>query len=147
MQFGHPKTLDDAIDLGVEYETFEAGQTVRKPPATMAGVASDQNNPLSKYDSRIQSEILELVKVSKANANAIANLTKTVQDSKSIQINSPKKFQKGIDWKRKACYLCHEVGHYQDKCPQKSGDTDLKQTNPTAQLNIKGLSLGPKAQP
>ena len=147
VQFGHPKTLDDAIDLGVEYETFEAGQTVRKPPATVAGVTSDQNDPLSKYGSRIQSEISELVKLSKANANALANLTKAVQDSQSNQINSPKKFQKGTDWKRKACYLCHEVGHYQDKCPQKSGDTDLKQPNQTGQLNMKGLSLGPKAQP
>ena len=147
VQFGHPKTLDDAIDLGVEYETFEAGQTVRKPPATMAGVASDQNDLLSKYDSRIQLEMSELVKVSKANDNATANLTKTLQDSQSIQIKSLKKFQKGIDRKHKACYLCHEVGHYLDKCPKKSGDTDLKQTNQTAQLNIKGLSLGPKAQP
>ena len=53
VQFGHPKTLDDAIDLGVEYETFEAGQTVRKPPATMAGVC--YRNMILGYSWKCQS--------------------------------------------------------------------------------------------
>ena len=42
VQFGHPESLDAAIDLAVEFESLESVQVIQKPPSNrVAPVAPD----------------------------------------------------------------------------------------------------------
>ena len=82
IQFGHPKTLDEAIDLAVECEAFEGVSFVRKPSVVTAGVKLED----ASSDSKLQSQIAELVSTSKANAEAIEMLSQTLSGLNMLKV-------------------------------------------------------------
>ena len=175
VQFGHPMTLDAAIDLAIEYESFENVRANRKPPGTISPVFSD-GGPTASAQSPVDPELLRLVRT---NAEAIEKLNKAVVTQNAASLDSPQrprqnqkrpelKFnesnakraaaeraqaeQKEVNRQNGACFRCSEKGHFARQCPQNprnqiAAPRTPAQTQTEAEtLNKKGLPLGPTEQ-
>ena len=69
VSFWHPENLVEAIDLAVEFESFEGNQLIKKPSGTTANVVAG-------VTGEIAATVLgKLVEASKENAEAINKLT------------------------------------------------------------------------
>ena len=157
VSFAHPENLDEAIDLAVEFESFEGNQSIKKPSGTTANVVAgvtEENSGTS--DSRLQATVLsELVKASKENAEAISKLNQAIQNLSKNQSNSRNREQgkDKQDKPRGACFLCSQMDHYANLCPQNpknAGSQTVKASNGTGigdNLNQNGLGSGPTVQP
>ena len=82
VSFAHPENLDEAIDLAVEFESFEGNQSIKKPSGTTANVVAGVTEEISGIsDYKLQATVLsELVKASKENAEAISKLNQAIQN-------------------------------------------------------------------
>ena len=163
VSFMHPENLDEAINLAVEFESFEGNQSIKKPSGTTATVVArvtEENSETS--DSKLQDTVLsELVKACKENAEAISKLNQAIQNLSKNQSNSGNReqrkdqnfrpYRQGKPWG--ACYLCSQMDHYANLCPRNpknAGSQTVKQSNGTGigdNLNQKGLGSGPTVQP
>ena len=96
VSLAHPENLDEAIDLAVEFESFEGNQLIKKPSGTTANVVAgvtEENSETSDY--KLQATVLsELVKASKENAEAISKLNQAIQNLSKNQSNSGNREQK-----------------------------------------------------
>ena len=163
VSFAHPENLDEAIDLAVEFESFEGNQSIKKPSGTTATVVAgvtEENSGTS--DSKLQATLLgELVKACKENAEAIGKLNQAIQNLSKKQSNSGNREQ-GKDQNfrryrkdkpRGACFLCSQTDHYANLCPRNpknAGSQTVKPSNGTGtgdNLNQNGLGSGPTVQP
>ena len=135
VQFGHPMTLDAAIDLAIEYESFENVRANRKPQGTVSPVFSE-SGPTGSKQSPMDPELLRLVRT---NAEAIEKLNKAVVTQNAASLDSPQrprqnqkrpelKFnesnakraaaeraqaeQKEVNRQNGACFRCSEKGHF-----------------------------------
>ena len=127
VSFAHPENLDEAIDLAVEFESFEGNQSIKKPSGTTATVVAgvtEESSGISDY--KLQAAVLsELVKASKENAEAISKLNQAIQNLSKNQSSSgnreqgkDKSFKRyRQDKPRGACFLCSQTDHYANLCP------------------------------
>ena len=163
VSFAHPENLDKAIDLAVEFESFEGNQSIKKPGGTsgtvVAGV-TEENLGISDY--KLQATVLsELVKASKENAEAISKLNQAIQNLSKNQSNSGNREQ-GKDQNfmryrqdglRGACFPCSQTDHYANLCPRNpknAGSQTVKSSNGPGtgdNLDQNGLGSGPTFQP
>ena len=175
VQFGHPETLDAAIDLAIEFESFESVQVIKKPPSSRVAPIAPDATPNVAFDKKcsqqtsIEKELAKLVKVSLANADAIDKLSKTLQfpaneiKNKKTQnrnvtqnyIQRPNRTidqeqiaqQKEIDRRNGACFRCSEKGHFALNCPQNPRNQGSGINQEDSNLNANSSCLGPIAQP
>ena len=163
VSFAHPENLDEAIDLAVEFESFEGNQSIKKPSGTTATVVAwvtEESSGISDY--KLQATVLsELVKASKENAEAISKLNQAIQNLSKNQSNSgnreqgkDKNFRRyRQDKPREACFLCSQTDHYANLClrnPKNAGSETVKPSNGSGtgdNLNQNGLGSGPTVQP
>ena len=161
VSFAHHENLDEAIDLAVEFESFEGHQSIKKPSGTTATVVAgvtEESSGISDY--KLQATVLsELVKASKENAEAISKLNQAIQNLSKNQSSSGNREQgKDKNFKRYrqdkprgACFLCSQTDHYANLCPRNpknAGSQTVKPSNGTGDnLNQNGLGSGPTVQP
>ena len=161
VSFAHLENLDEAIDLAVEFESFEGHQSIKKPSGTTATVVAgvtEESSGISDY--KLQATVLsELVKACKENAEAISKLDQAIQNLSKNQSNSGNREQgkdQNFRWYRKdkpwgACFLCSQMDHYANLCPRNpknAGSQTGKPSNGTGDnLNRNGLGSGPTVQP
>ena len=160
VSFAHPQNMDEAIDLAVEFESFEGNQSIKKPSGTTANVVAGVTEERSRTsDSKLQATVLsELVRASKENAEVISKLNRAIQNLSKNQSNSgnreqgkDKNFRQ--DKPRGACYLCSQTDHYENLClrnPKNAGSQTVKLSNGTGtgdNLNQNGLGSGLTVQP
>ena len=155
--------MDEAIDLAVEFESFEGNQSIKKPSGTTANVVAgvtEESSGISDY--KLQATVLsELVKACKENAEAIGKLNQAIQNLSKNQSNSgnreqgkDKNFRRyRQDKPRGACYLCSQTDHYANLCPRNPKNAGLQTVKPSNgtgtgdNLNQNGLGSGPTVQP
>ncbi|KAK3083482.1 hypothetical protein FSP39_023762 [Pinctada imbricata] len=116
ISFKHPKTIDSAIALAVEFEAFEGCPGLRKPTvsfedelpkSTNALVESVQRSPIKeKSNSATKSELASLENSIKECMDKITQLTEEVKSSRSFE-------------RKKYCKFCKTNDHNTFHCPNK----------------------------
>lgn len=89
VQFGHPKTLNDAISLAVEYEAFDINCKLRKP------------------------RVGEVCRFEKEEGNAYAIAQGNAYNRPHVSRENGA-WDKG----KIQCYYCKQLGHYKRECPK-----------------------------
>lgn len=148
VQFSHPKTLDRAISLAIEFESFEGTQdTIRKPQdcekSSIRAVLPPQKDSSENH--------LNLQNLEKSIEQIVQKTLATFVDKK--RGNGPEKRATNSDTSRDIkCFNCKQSGHISRNCPAKSprGNTcsyEHRTENDPNHLNESGLRSRPTAQP
>ena len=112
--FHHPKTLEEAISLAIEFEAVKGPQfSLHKPLYGGEGV----NSVNSKKENEPFKEMTELMKLMK---DCVDKLTK---------FRGLGRKGKNKDVKNMECYECHQLGHLSYDCPKKSAEAPQKPQN------------------
>jgi hypothetical protein len=120
VQYRHPTTIDSAIALAVEFETFEGSQGILRKPRFEE---DSQINAVSEPTS--QSSQTHKSRADSVSLNDLAKLIERLTHSIS-RSNSRSKSRERTDSKDRAklhnfeCYNCHEKGHIAINCPKSS---------------------------
>ena len=128
VQFHHPQTLDQAISLAVEYESFVGpSDAIRKPSgensemsrvSTLALVDDKKSSTLTRAD------IAEIVREIIRDEIPKLNVRGTRDSSpKAIQSRPPR--DNRIGKREIICYYCHEPGHIEPRCPLKEEEVNF----------------------
>ena len=140
VQFGHPKNLNEAIALALEYESFESGDSkYRSKPGKChtVGVADDQG----KADNQVLRDICSMVQNSTKELQSIKKVVQKppVDSGKGQGQRTGRSNQKTSDKPNLSnvqCFKCKEYGHYQKYCPLgKSGPGSSKIGESKTKLN------------
>jgi hypothetical protein len=123
--FGRPKTINDAVALAIEAESFETmskDRLNRKP--NISALTSDEGDVLKMSGQHDSSE-----QILKEMKNMLTSTMKELETLKG-QVNSNSfqgksgNFSRQNNGKKFVCYFCHEEGHTKRTCPkltEKSG--------------------------
>ena len=112
VQFHHPKTLEAAISLAIEFEAFEGSSNLsnqRKPHSVrfedeVLPVNIINSEKLHKKEAKMEAKTSEM--------GVLINTMKTCFENLSKQLRSTSP-SRSVE-----CYKCHEMGHYSMECPQ-----------------------------
>ena len=122
VQFGHPKSLNEAIALALEYESFEGGDSKFRPkPAKCNSIETTNDHVgtdkiLRELCSVVQNSTKELQSIKKVVQNPHKGVGKS-QDAHSVKGKGQIKSSSGkVDLSTVQCYKCKEFGHYQKYC-------------------------------
>lgn len=107
VQFSHPKRLDEAITLAVEYETFFRTQKTKKP---VAAVASPQDSS-SLVSSSEKDEYLKLMESMQSSLNSLK--------SQLGKIGNGHRFRGRRNLGDVQCFNCQQFGHMARNCGEK----------------------------
>ena len=127
IQFSHPKTLDQAISLAVEYDAVvgQSGQAKKpkeKPETGVFHVAEKSNSlveVMEKFTEQTAKLVHHMEETAKEHSNGIRNAIRSVKQFTKEKENVDSSKNKGNDWKRnKECYYCHDLGHFKYQCPK-----------------------------
>ena len=133
VQFGHPRNLNEAISLAMEFESFEGSdgskRVLSKPMALgrdlggvnhLDGKESDGDNLMQKIWNSLQNSSKEL-----------GFLTNEVRQIKNQANGRPKNGETRPNFNKSEkvqCFRCKEMGHFQKDCPrQVQSNTNIKQ--------------------
>ena len=120
-QFGHPNTLDSAMALATEYESFEAVQTSgRKPPQAVSNTSvSAVTRPAAAERTSLGDDSKFMLQVTQTMQDISRQVAKLQQE---LAGKSKKEGRPRIE--SVECFRCHAKGHYQSHCPlNKSGSS------------------------
>lgn len=145
VQFSHPKTLDRAISLALEYELFEGSQDNPRKPRDIekphVGYARTVLPPVDKNDNNSH------VNLEKLEESIQQMIQKTL---KSMEFRghdgSYERRPNGRGRPREVvCYACNETGHISSRCPKKNPKPKNSNGNndDNRHLNENGLSPRP----
>lgn len=100
VQFGHPKTLTEAISLAVEYETFaQSKKSKASPSKPVAGVHQ-----------------VEAISGTSEMQTLCAAVSELKSDLKTLK--ETRQEYKPRDKKEVECFYCKQKGHYKRECPK-----------------------------
>jgi hypothetical protein len=142
VQFAHPKTLDRAISLALEFESFDGlPNSPRKPRDTEkppVGFARAILPPVEKNDCNSQ---ITLEKLEETIQQMIQKSLKSMNIQKHERQNDRRP---GRNKNHEiVCYTCNEKGHISTKCPNGESRNCDGQKNDNGHLNGNGLSPRP----
>ena len=105
VQFGHPKSLNDAVSLAVEYESFDMNHTQNSKKPRQGGElhAIDGKSTIAELQKELEKVKRELTSLreEKAKDGQRGSKTQPLKDVSNV-----------------TCYFCKEQGHYQKRCPR-----------------------------
>ena len=115
VQYRHPRTIDTAIALAVEFEAFEGTQGILKKPhfeneEQINSVKSSENVKIQNHASRSESLTLHDI------AKMLKELMITVKRSNSSRSRS-NSADRRLKYDKHECYKCHKKGHIATNCP------------------------------
>ena len=128
VQFHHPQTLDQAISLAVEYESFVGpSDAIRKHTdeiSEMSRVSTLAFADDKKSSTLTRADIVEMVREIIRDEIPKLNVSGSRDSSpKSMQSRPPRDNRMG---KREIiCYYCHEPGHIEPRCPLKEEEVNF----------------------
>lgn len=145
MQFSHPKTLNRAISLALEYESFEGSQDTPRKPRDIekphVGYARTVLPPVDKNDS------IGHVNLEKLKESIQQMIQKTQKSMEFKGHDGPHERRPNGRGRHQevVCYACNETGHISSRCTKKNSKP--KNNNGThhdnRHLNENGLSPRP----
>lgn len=150
VQFSHPKSLDRAISLALEFESFEGSQDTLRKPRDTEKLPQRQCNALISPDKNDSSN--------HANNEGLENtIERIVQKTLSSMYvdqkpdSQPKRYMGSRNVK---CFTCKQSGHISRNCPhnqnletQGTSQSGNGSKNDISHLNENGLCSRPQAQP
>lgn len=144
VQFSHPKTLDRAISLALEIESFEGSQdTPRNIEKPHVGYARAVLPPVDKNDNNSH------VNLEKLEESIQQMIQKTLKSMEFKGHDGPYERRPNGRGRHQeiVCYACNETGHI--RCPKKNSKPKNNNGthNDNRHLNENGLSPRPQAQP
>lgn len=149
VQFSHPKSLDRAISLALEFESFEGSQDTLRKPRDPEKLPYRQCNALVSPEGNESSNHI-------SNENLEKSIERIVQKalSKYSNKNPDSQTKRTTDLSNVKCFTCKQSGHISKNCPQNqnkgiSSKSEFKtgNGNDTCHLNQNGLRSRPQAQP
>lgn len=160
VQFNHPSTIDKAIALAVEYESFVGKCDERRKPV-MNHVrfedefASRTQNNVEKDDMAkiIREEIQKALGSHRSRNNngayqsSYSNAFDLRNDHVQNQSRNYGSSERQLGERRSQiiCYHCQEIGHIAPRCPKKLENTHNNVPSSNSE-NSQGLALGPRGQ-
>ena len=148
VQFSHPTSLDRAISLALEFESFEGSQeTLRKPrdteklsyPQCSALIPPERNDSSNHLSKDLEKSIERMIQ------KTLSSYMNRNPDNQTRQPTTRKNVK---------CFTCKESGHISKNCPQNQIKTSQSKTeshtgnqNDSRHLNQNGLRSRPQAQP
>lgn len=143
VQFAHPKSLDRAISLALEFESFEGSQdALRKPRDTeklpVRAVIPPEGNDFNHRNAE----------------NMEKSIEKIVQKTLSMYFEKKQDghIRRSPGSRNVQCFTCKQNGHISRNCPQnQKKETESKPDNEnrkdSSHLNARGLFSRPTVQP
>jgi hypothetical protein len=126
VQFGHPKTLEVAISLAVEYEAFEGGHNLASKPQ----IARE----LDYLPSSVKAVKQEVNSDSKSGGDpslaAIEQLAQLVKEGFTQLSGARPALERKPSRGHVQCYNCHQMGHYSYDCTQGQNRGKNQKSNP-----------------
>ena len=127
VQFGHPKNLNEAIALALEYESFECGDSKFKLKPAKCYTIGDKDN--QGAENQVLRDICSMVQNSTKELQSLKKVVeKSSHDSGKSQGQSQGSGRSNQNTRNRPdlstvqCFKCKGYGHYQKYCPQlKSG--------------------------
>ena len=129
VQFGHPKNLNEAISLAVEYESFHNQGAVKfQKPAQVSSISNkpedEQVKLLKQLCSSVERQSQELANIPRGNTSNPAPPSNNNHHYAPRNQNLPNTSRPGIsnseDRSIVRCYNCSQSGHISRNCPQKN---------------------------
>jgi hypothetical protein len=117
VQFGHPKTLSQAISLAVEYEAFDPNSKSKKPTVKPG----------------------EFFRIDGANGNGHQGNQANRQQN---DYGQKSKWDKSTV----RCFRCNEFGHYKSECPKSRNETNSRFQNSDQIVNQPSVRGGNPSQ-
>lgn len=136
VKFIHPKTLDHAISLAVEFESFEGSQNTLSKPHTVNAVHT-VDKPHPNLDC-VQNNTLEIIQ------KQIVEGFKNLSEALHTKNNNGEQTEKRKYQRVPKCYYCGKPGHILKHCRSKIRDESNKSYAPqipSPRSNTPGTSV------
>lgn len=147
VQFSHPKSLDRAISLALEFESFEGSQDMLRKPKDPEKLPYRQCSTLISPEGNDSSNHTN-------NENLEKSIERIVQKTLSMYVDKKPDSQiKRFTGSRNVkCFTCKQSGHISRNCPQNQNKetqskSEIGRKNDSSHLNENGLRSRPQAQP
>ncbi|KAK3089863.1 hypothetical protein FSP39_007169 [Pinctada imbricata] len=140
VQFRHPETLDKAIALAIEYESFIGSQDIARKPidedADLIGAVK------TSEIEKLKSELTQMKEMYHRDIATIKDALLSLKNEREAQgpkfqrNQSPvRNFPKRSDGKEVVCFYCGKAGHIEPRCLIKQEEIEKAKLEKNAKLN------------